>query len=147
SSYYTVNNWVSQPSLLQCQAFCGSGRYDHYVGAPSNQCYCKTLHEQNTASVSCPRRSCTMANNCDALNLYWACDDPGSCAKYQNPQYVSCTTQTPGNPPGNCTNPALTYTLTVSKSGVGAGTVVSNAGQISCGGICNALYSNGDVVT
>ena len=40
-----------------------------------------------------------------------------------------------------------TYTLTVSKSGTGSGTVTSSPSGINCGADCSEVYTNGTVVT
>ena len=39
------------------------------------------------------------------------------------------------------------YTLTVSKTGTGSGTVISSPGGINCGGTCSAQFDAGEVVT
>ena len=43
--------------------------------------------------------------------------------------------------------PPTTYTLTVSRTGTGSGTVTDNAGKISCGSNCSATYDSGTSVT
>jgi hypothetical protein len=40
-----------------------------------------------------------------------------------------------------------TYTLTVSKTGTGSGTVTSSPNGINCGAVCSASYNNGTAVT
>ena len=43
--------------------------------------------------------------------------------------------------------PAPTYTLSITKSGTGSGTVTSNTGGINCGSTCSASYTSGTSVT
>ncbi|MFL5844276.1 MAG: InlB B-repeat-containing protein [Solirubrobacteraceae bacterium] len=43
-------------------------------------------------------------------------------------------------------NFVLTRVLTVTKTGAGAGTVTSDTGGVSCGGVCNATYDDGTAV-
>ena len=43
--------------------------------------------------------------------------------------------------------PTPTYTLSVARSGTGAGTVTSSSGGISCGATCSATFTSGAVVT
>jgi hypothetical protein len=44
-------------------------------------------------------------------------------------------------------NPAPNYTLTVSDTGAGFGTVTSSPAGISCGSTCSASYVSGTTVT
>ncbi len=49
----------------------------------------------------------------------------------------------------NCPNqpPSTNYTLTVTTSGTGSGTVTSNVGNINCGSICSQQFPSGTAVT
>ncbi len=53
----------------------------------------------------------------------------------------SCSTQ-PSDPP-----PSLKYTLSVSKSGNGSGTITSNPSGINCGSTCSANFDSGKSIT
>jgi hypothetical protein len=42
---------------------------------------------------------------------------------------------------------ALSFALSITKSGAGSGTVKSNVGTINCGGVCSASFASGTAVT
>ena len=81
--------------------------------------------------------SSTVSNLTDGTTYYFAMtayDTSGNESAYSNE--VSKTTQT-----------VQQYSLAITKSGTGSGTVTSSAGGINCGTACTATYSPGSVVT
>lgn len=70
--------------------------------------------------------------------------DPANCSAADGycvqDSFISDNQRTFGNPP-------TSYTLSVSKSGSGGGTVTSTPGGINCGSTCSASFSSGTVVT
>ncbi len=67
-----------------------------------------------------------------------ACSGTGNCTVTMNQaQSVTATFNTSGT----------TFTLTVTKSGVGSGTVVSKPSGINCGTTCSANFAGGSIVT
>ncbi len=59
----------------------------------------------------------------------------------------SCTVTMTGNKSVSATFTLNQYTLTVTKSGTGSGTVTSSPAGINCGDDCNEIYNYGTVVT
>ncbi len=81
--------------------------------------------------------SSTVSNLTDGTTYYFAVtayDTSGNESAYSNE--VSKTTQA-----------VQQYSLAITKSGTGSGTVTSSAGGINCGTACTATYSPGSVVT
>jgi len=102
--------------------------------------------------TECATTDCYPASGCEL--------PPPSCSTQTNCQSgqlirknADCTTTTVDTCGGRgCTSSPLQcnpvqYTLTVSKTGGGTGTITSNPTGINCGGTCSALYNDGTPVT
>lgn len=127
------------------------------VIAPPNQ-FTLTINEIGTGSgtvtsdvgpINCPG-TCSAAYTDGTLVTLTATPTVGG--------FVEWTGDIPGSPVA--TNPVVVtmdqartinarftaYTLSISESGTGAGTVTSDIGGISCPGTCSAQYAPGDIV-
>ena len=63
-----------------------------------------------------------------------------------NPDNLKCPSEQTCNAQGQCTS-TTQYTLSVTKSGTGTGTVASSPAGINCGADCLKTYSSGTTVT
>ncbi|MDD2923808.1 M6 family metalloprotease domain-containing protein [Rhodoferax sp.] len=129
SSYYSFNVPAGARNLL-IQISGGTGDVDLYVKAnqtPTLQMFdCRPYLPGNNESCSFPM--------------------PGAATTYQimlhaYAAYSGVTLN------ASYTIPPTGYTLTVSKTGAGGGTVTSSPAGISCGSTCSATFAAGSLVT
>jgi len=102
--------------------------------------YAKTIEEGTSVSLTAPSSYATPTANYDFTG--WSgtgCSSNNNTVRFSVISNMTCT--------ANYKESITTYTLSVTKSGTGSGTVNSNPAGINCGTTCSASYNQGTSIT
>jgi hypothetical protein len=129
----------------------------HNFGSPHTHCYSPPIDTCYNAEGGCysGSTSCPAAATVNGVpnvkgTIMSYCHVLGGCSASMvfHPTVEAYIDPIMTSKIGICLMPLVTnYTLAVSRSGAGSGTVASSPAGISCGGDCSQSYSGGTVVT